>query len=111
MTLPAPTRSPPSSTSGPVRVSWTRRALRALDGIAAYVAQDDPAAAGRIVARVEDAVAQLASHPAVGRSGRVPGTRERVVPGTPFIVAYRVADEAVQVLAVLHSARRWPEGF
>ena len=94
-----------------MRVSWTRRGLRTLDGIAAYVSQGDPAAARRIVARVEGAVTRLASHPSIGRSGRVPGTRELVVPGTPFIVAYRVEDEAVQILTVLHSARRWPEDF
>ena len=94
-----------------MRVRWTRRALRALDGIATYIAQDSPAAAGRILARVESAVTQLASHPSMGRSGRVAGTRELVVPGTPFIVPYRVRDEAVEILTVLHSARRWPEEF
>lgn len=100
-----------SSPSGPVGVRWTRRALRALDGIAAYIAQDSPAQARRIVARVEDAVGQLASHPSMGRSGRVAGTRELVVSRTPFIVPYRVRGESVEILTVLHAARRWPEEF
>lgn len=92
-------------------VRWTRRALGALDGIATHIARDNPAAARRIVARVEDAVNQLALHPSMGRSGRVAGTRELIVSGTPFIVPYRVREGAVEVLTVLHTARRWPEEF
>ena len=47
----------------------------------------------------------------MGRPGRVPGTRELVIPGTPYIVPYRVQGEAIQILRVYHSARRWPESF
>ncbi|MDH3402141.1 MAG: type II toxin-antitoxin system RelE/ParE family toxin [Acidobacteriota bacterium] len=94
-----------------MRVRWTRRALRALDGIAAYIAQDSPAAARRVVSRLEDSVGQLALHPSRGRVGRVAGTRELVVSETPFIVPYRVRGDSVEVLAVLHAARRWPEEF
>jgi addiction module RelE/StbE family toxin len=92
-----------------VRVRWTRRALRALDEIAAYVAQDRPLVARRLVARLREAVERLADQPASGRAGRVPGTRELVVPGTPFIVPYRVRGDGIEVLTVLHGARRWPD--
>ena len=94
-----------------MRVRWTRRALRTLDGIAAYIAQDSPDAARRIVSRVEDAVEQLALQPSLGRAGRVVGTRELVVSGTPFIVPYSVRAASVEILTVLHAARRWPEDF
>ncbi len=94
-----------------MRVRWTRRALRALDGIASYIARDNPAAAHRIVARLEEAATQLARHPAMGRSGRVAGTREVVVVGTPFILPYRAREGAAEILTVLHAARRWPEDF
>lgn len=56
-------------------------------------------------------VETLSSHPKKGRVGRVTGTRELVIGGTPFLVAYREAAEAVEVLRVLHGARRWPENF
>ena len=85
--------------------------MRALDGIATHIARDDPSAARRIVARVEEAATELARHPALGRSGRVAGTRELVVPGTPFILPYRVREDAVEMLTVLHTARRWPDEF
>jgi toxin ParE1/3/4 len=47
----------------------------------------------------------------MGRPGRVPGTRELVVAGTPYIVAYRVTASRVDVLAIIHAARRWPQMF
>ena len=46
-----------------------------------------------------------------GREGRVAGTRELVIRGTPFIVAYRVVRNEVHVLAVMHAARKWPDEF
>jgi toxin ParE1/3/4 len=38
-------------------------------------------------------------------------SRELVVTGTPFVVAYRVNGESIQILAVLHGARKWPKPF
>ena len=94
-----------------MRVRWTRRSLRALDGIAERIAQDRPLAAGRVVLRIREAVDQLSLYPFLGRSGRVAGTRELIVAGTPFIVPYRIRDDVVEILSVLHAARRWPERF
>ena len=94
-----------------MRLRWTRRALRALDGIADYIAQDNPGAARRIVRKVQVAVDELAAHSSLGRVGRVAGTRELIVSGTPFIVPYRVREGRVEILTVFHSARKWPEEF
>lgn len=68
-------------------------------------------AAQRVVERIQVAVEHLASQPSLGRQGRVPGTRELVVPGTPFIIPYRVREETIEILDVLHAARRWPPAF
>jgi toxin ParE1/3/4 len=94
-----------------VRVKWLRTALRNLEVEAEYIAQENPEAAARVVERVRDAVQKLADHPALGRSGRVSGTRELVVTGTPYIVPYRVRGNVVEVLRVQHAARKWPEKF
>ena len=59
--------------------------------------------------RIREAIASLASFPNVGRQGRVSGTRELTVP--PFVVAYRINDGHVDILAVLHGARMWPSSF
>jgi len=94
-----------------VRVRWLKRALKNLDDEAEYIARDNPQAAARIVERIAASIDRLATHPASGRPGRVPGTRELVISGTPYVVPYRVRDETVQILRVFHAARKWPEKF
>jgi toxin ParE1/3/4 len=92
-----------------MRVRWLRTALRNLDEEASYIAADDPAAARLVVARVLEAVAQLADQPALGRPGRVPSTRELVVARTRYIVPYRVRRDSVEILRVFHTSRRLPK--
>jgi toxin ParE1/3/4 len=86
-----------------------RTALRNLDEEAAYIAADDPQAAQLVVERVLNAVEMLAAHPALGRPGRVPGTRELVVANTRYLVPYRVRGQVVEVLRVFHTSRRPPQ--
>jgi plasmid stabilization system protein ParE len=39
------------------------------------------------------------------------GTRELVIPKTPFIVPYRLVGNTVQILRIFHGHRRWPEAL
>lgn len=95
-----------------MRIRYTRRALVHLDEVWHYTAAVyDAEAADRMLARIESAVQGLTAFPERGRTGRVAGTRELVIPGTPFLVPYRLKAGELHVLAVLHSARRWPERF
>lgn len=91
-----------------MQVKWLRTALRNLDEEAAYIAADDAAAARRVVQRVLDAAAVLEQQPALGRPGRVPGTRELVVDKTRYVVPYRVRLETIEILRVFHTSRRLP---
>ena len=79
-----------------------------LDAAYQYVKQDSPQAASRTVERVFAAVEMLSHYPFAGHAGRVPSTRELAIARTPFIVVYRPTDTEIQVLAVIHGARRWP---
>jgi plasmid stabilization system protein ParE len=90
-------------------VRWLRKALHNLDDEAAYIAAGDAAAARLVVSRVLDAVALLQQQPALGRPGRVPGTRELIVAKTRYIVPYRVRGETVEILRVFHTSRRPPD--
>jgi plasmid stabilization system protein ParE len=92
-----------------MQVRWLRTALRNLDEEAAYIAADDPAAARVVVGRVLEAVDLLADQPALGRPGRVPGTRELVVPKTRYLVPYRVRRDTIEILRVFHTSRRLPQ--
>lgn len=92
-----------------MRIKWLRTALRNLDEEATYIATDDAAAARLVVGRIFQSVAMLALQPGLGRPGRVPGTRELIVPKTRYIVPYRVRGDAVEILRVFHTSRRLPQ--
>lgn len=94
-----------------MRIVWTEPALRDLAAARSYIAQDNPPAADRQVERVLTAVARLKQFPEIGRPGRRAGTRELVVPRTPYIVAYRRRGEAIEILRVMHGRQRWPESL
>lgn len=96
-----------------MKLFWTRLAQRELREIMLYMAERDPSAAVRVVDRIEDVATMLAEFPRAGRPGTVHGTREPVVDGTPFLVAYRVKDlqRRIEILAVKHGAQSWPEEF
>ncbi len=89
----------------PVEIVWSPVALGRLREIRAYVAMDKPAAAERLATRIIAIVEALKSHPHLGRAGAVPGTRELVVGGTPYIVIYRVQDERVTISTIWHGAQ------
>jgi plasmid stabilization system protein ParE len=91
-------------------VRWLRRALYDMAAISDHIAADDPVAATQVVDHISHAVNGL-SNPQlhhIGRPGRWPGTRELVLT-LPYIVPYRVTEDAIEVLAVMHMAREWPD--
>ena len=76
-----------------------------------HIAEENLLAADRMVERILSSVESLALYPQLGRTGRVDGTRELVIAGTNYLVAYRVRGDQNVVLSVLHAARKWPEEF
>lgn len=93
-----------------MRIVWTRRYLSELEAIGDYIAEHNPRAAVRVVGEIHGKTGKLLSaNPFIGRRGEIRGTRELVIPGTPYIVAYRVTDTDVEVLFVQHGARQWPD--
>lgn len=95
-----------------MELKWTEFAVADLDQIESYVHLESSSAAtvGLVLKVIDIAEKVLLQHSSAGRAGRVKGTRELVISGTPFIIIYRVAigSNQVQVLRVLHSAREWP---
>jgi len=53
----------------------------------------------------------LSSHPQIGRRGRVSGTLELVITRYPYIVTYEITGKSVDILAVVHMSKLWPESF
>ena len=88
---------------------WTRLAEADLDSIADYIGQDSLVAAALVILELIDQTETLLTrHAAMGRPGRVIGTRELVIGNLPYIIPYRVREGEVQILRVLHTSRRWP---
>ncbi len=94
-----------------MRIAWTKLAVRDIQCLRNYVEADNPHAAQILLERIGGAVDQLLSYPNLGRPGRVKGTRELVIVGTPYVIAYRVRKNQIEILAVIHGARRWPGDF
>jgi len=93
------------------KVRWTETAALYLDAAMDYVAQDSPQAAASLAKKIYMSVQELGTHPQIGRPGRCQGTRELVITGTPYIIPYRIQGSEVQILRVLHGARKWPLKF
>jgi toxin ParE1/3/4 len=94
-----------------MQIKWLRKALVNLDEEAEYISRDDPAMARKIVLQIHEAVSMLATNPSLGRPGRIFGTHELVIPGTRYLVPYRVRPrlKCIEVLRVFHTSRKPPE--
>ena len=90
-------------------VVWSPRAIDHLADLRAYIARENPGAAARTARKLLAAVDRLAALPNLGRPGRVSGTRELVVPGTRYVIPYRVRGERLEIIAVFHGRQRWPK--
>ena len=90
-----------------MKIDWTKPAIADLRALRAYIAERNPRAAEEVALKILDGVERLATFPASGRPGSKPYTREPVVPDTPYFIVYRVLDETVKILRVIHGARPW----
>jgi len=94
-----------------MEIKWLRKALKNLEQEAGYIAKDDPQAARLVVQRIHHSVSLLSGNPSLGHPGRLPGTHELVIPGTRYIVPYRVRPrvQRIEILRIFHASRRLPE--
>ena len=94
-----------------MQVVWLKSALNNLDEIAEYISQENPQAASQVVDLIIEQVNQLTAQPALGRSGRVVGTRELVVSNTHYLVPYRIKNNKVEILRVFHTSQKPPKNW
>ena len=96
-----------------MQIKWLRKALQNLESEAEYIAKDDPKAAQLVVHRIQLSVSLLNANPSLGHPGRLPGTRELVIPDTRYIVPYRVNPrlQRIEILRVFHSSRKLPQNY
>jgi toxin ParE1/3/4 len=91
-----------------MQLKWTLQAIREREAIVDYIGQANEIAALELDERIEDCVERLSIFPQSGRNGRVEGTRELVILGTPYLVAYALQENTIVVLTIRHGSRIWP---
>ena len=94
-----------------MKIRWLDEALQDLQCIHHLIVQNQPNGASDMIEDILSTVELLSTHPALGRVGRVMGTRELVITRLPYLVPYRVKANTIEILRVLHSARQWPKRF
>ena len=92
-----------------MRVRLSPRARHDLHELVRHIARDSPRNARLVRERIAEAVQQLTLHPESGRSGRVDGTRELVIPHTAHIAAYRITNRTLEIIAFIHESQQWPD--
>lgn len=91
-----------------LKLKWTRRALEQLVEAQDYIAQDNPSAARQVGERINEATRLLLTQPQMGHHGRVAGTHEWVVRRTPYFLVYKLEDDELIILRVIHGKQHWP---
>jgi addiction module RelE/StbE family toxin len=92
-----------------MQIKWLRNTAKNLNDATEYIAEDNPKVAREFFINTIESVNKLAKYPELGRAGRVPGTRELVILGYPYIVPYRIKDGNVEILRVFHTSRMLPQ--
>jgi toxin ParE1/3/4 len=94
-----------------MKVVWSRRAIRHLVALREHIARDSEQNATLVAQRILASVDLLQTQPNMGRPGRVVGTRELIVPNTPYIIPYRVRRGMLQLIAVFHGHQKWQDSL
>lgn len=94
-----------------MRPRWTPQALRDVTDVSEYIRADNPPAAEKLINYILKCVNEtLLAQPLIGKSGRVAHTREFVVHPS-YILVYRTRGNLLEIIALRHSAQKWPKGF
>ncbi|ASK87948.1 type II toxin-antitoxin system RelE/ParE family toxin [Sphingorhabdus sp. SMR4y] len=93
-------------------IEFSSGAVRDLNDIFDWIAQDSPAVALRILGRLRQNIEILADFPQLGKVGRIENTYELSVTGLPYIVVYRLGvggkSDNILIDAILHTSRNYP---
>lgn len=92
-------------------IRYTKKAAQNLDDIFAFLNREYPGYAEKIFSDIIKSIENLVHFPNSGRAGRVFGTRELIIKHYPYIVPYRIKDDAVQILRVFHPSQKPPENW
>jgi toxin ParE1/3/4 len=90
-----------------MKVVWSEQARQEWAAQYRFYLERNPDAARRLRQAVMEGAKRLLTHPKIGRPGRVEGSRELVIGGTPFLVVYDEHPARVEILHVYHGRQNW----
>ena len=85
-----------------------RGALKTLSDTLTYYDTQQSGLSARFLRSYDDQIDRLRDMPQIGRAGRVFGTRELIMQDFPFLIVYRVRQEYVQILRLIHQSMKYP---
>ena len=91
-----------------MRIRWTLAAASDLQQIHEYLKEHEPNLARPTVIAIREAIFSLKKFPNRGRLGALDGTRELLHQRLPYIVAYRVNVDTVEILHIWHPSQERP---
>ena len=91
-----------------MKIKLTKLAAQDLQSTKDYISQDKPNAGLAVIRRVIEAIDNIVTFPSMGRTGRVPHTKELVVSGTPLIIVYQIMQDTLYIVRIIHTAKKWP---
>jgi addiction module RelE/StbE family toxin len=91
-----------------VQIRWSPAAANDLTNIVLYLGNDSAETAADIAGAIFARAEALTNFPNRGRIGRIAGTRELPLAPLPFVLVYRVLQDAVEIVNIIHGAQRWP---
>jgi toxin ParE1/3/4 len=94
-----------------MKIRWTASAADDLKSAHEYIDEESSSAADALIDQIFAGIEMLQRFPRAGRQGRIENTRELVVSGTPFIIFYRISHDHIEILGIIHAARRWPSSL
>lgn len=90
-----------------MKIKFSKSSKEDLYNIQKYICGDNKTSAKEVISYIILRVEMLLENPAIGKPGRVLGTRELVISKCPYIVPYQVRDDVIYILRVLHTSRKW----
>jgi addiction module RelE/StbE family toxin len=93
-----------------MKVYWTLNAIKHLTNIYEYIALNSPTYAKRMVDRITQRSEQISTQPFCGRKVPEYETEDiRELIEKPYRIIYRLKQDQIDVLAVIHGAQLLPE--
>lgn len=89
-------------------IVWARPAKNSFLDHLGFLQDRSPKAAVNVSQAIMKQIKKLEQNPHMGRPGRWEDTRELVITKYPYIVAYRLKVDIIEILYIHHSRQDWP---